>query len=157
MTPSDQDKRFMRQALAEAEKASGKGEIPVGAVLVCRDQAVFSGHNLKECLNDPTAHAEILVLREAAEKLGRWRLGGTLYATLEPCAMCAGALVQARIDRLVFGALDPLGGGCGSVMDVVREPRANHQVEVLGGVLSEESQRALKDFFKRLRGRKICR
>ncbi|HIE64242.1 MAG TPA: nucleoside deaminase [Nitrospiria bacterium] len=144
----------MRQALVEAEKASEKGEVPVGAVLVCQDETVFSAHNLKECFKDPTAHAEMLVLREAAEKLGRWRLGGTLYATLEPCAMCAGALVQARIDRLVFGALDPKGGGCGSVLDVVREPRTHHQLEVLGGVLSEEAEKILKDFFKRLRGQK---
>ncbi len=152
MTPSDQDKRFMRQALLEAEKALEKGEIPVGAILVCRDKTVFFGHNLKECLNDPTAHAEMLVLREAAESLGRWRLGGTLYATLEPCVMCAGALVQARIDRLVFGAFDPSGGGCGSVLDAVREPRTNHQLEVLGGVLSEASEIVLRGFFKRLRG-----
>lgn len=154
MTPSDQDKRFMRQALAEAEKASEKGEIPVGAVLVCREKTVFAAHNLKEYFKDPTAHAEMLVLREAAGKLGRWRLGGTLYTTLEPCVMCAGALVQARIDRLVFGALDPKGGGCGSVLDVVREPRTNHQLEVLGGVLSEASESVLKGFFKRVRSRK---
>jgi len=154
MIPSDKDKRFMRQALAEAEKASEKGEIPVGAVLVCRDKAVFFAHNLKESLGDPTAHAEMLVLREAAEKLGRWRLGGMLYSTLEPCAMCAGALVQARIDRLVFGAFDPLGGGCGSVFDVVREPRIHHQLEVLGGVLSKEAETILKGFFKHLRGPK---
>lgn len=154
MIPSDQDKRFMLQALSEAEQASEKGEIPVGAVLVCRDKTVFTAHNLKESLNDPTAHAEMLALREGAEKMGRWRLGGTLYVTLEPCTMCAGALVQARIDRLVFGAFDPLGGGCGSVLDVVREPRINHQLEVLGGVFTDASESLLKGFFNRLRGRK---
>ncbi|MFQ5780708.1 MAG: tRNA adenosine(34) deaminase TadA [Nitrospiria bacterium] len=154
MYPTDQDKRFMRQALAAAREASEKGEVPVGAVLVCDEKAVFTAHNLKECLRDPTAHAEMLALREAAEKLGRWRLGGTLYATLEPCVMCAGALVQARIDRLFYGAIDPKGGGCGSVLEVVREPRFNHQIEVIGGFMSEASERVLQAFFDRLRGRK---
>lgn len=144
------DERFMRQALEEAAKASEKGEIPVGAVLVCGEE-IFTSYNMKEQQADPTAHAEILVLREAARRSRRWRLGGTLYVTLEPCVMCAGALIQARIQRLVFGAIDPKAGGCGSVLDVVREPRFNHRVEVVGGVLAEESSRLLRDFFGRLR------
>lgn len=144
----------MRQALAEAAKASEKGEIPVGAVLVCGEAAIFSSYNMKEHQTDPTAHAEMLVLREGAGRLGRWRLGGTLYVTLEPCAMCAGALIQARIRRLVYGAADPKAGACGSVLDVIREPRFNHRIEVLGGVLAEESSRLLRSFFGRLRGLK---
>jgi len=151
---SSGDERFMRQALAEAEKASEKGEIPVGAVLVCGEAAIFTSYNMKEHQTDPTAHAEILALREGARKLGRWRLGGTLYVTLEPCAMCAGALIQARVNRLVFGALDPKAGACGSVLEVIREPRFNHRIEVEGGVLAEESSRLLRTFFARLRDRK---
>jgi tRNA(adenine34) deaminase len=145
------DERFMRQALVEAAKASEKGEIPVGAVLVCGEAAIFTSYNMKEQQTDPTAHAEMLVLREAAGRLSRWRLGGSLYVTLEPCAMCAGALIQARIDRLVFGAADPKAGACGSVLEVVREPRFNHRMEVVGGVLAEESSKLLRAFFGRLR------
>jgi tRNA(adenine34) deaminase len=141
----------MRQALAEAERAAAKGEIPVGAVLVCGEAAIFTSHNMKEYQTDPTAHAEMLALRAAAGRLGRWRLGGTLYVTLEPCAMCAGGLIQARIDRLVYGAADPKAGACGSVLEVVREPRFNHQLEVVGGVLAEESSMLLRTFFSRLR------
>lgn len=146
----------MRQALAEAAKASEKGEIPVGAVLVC-GEAIFTSYNMKENQTDPTAHAEMLALREAAGKMGRWRLGGTLYVTLEPCAMCAGALLQARVDRLVFGALDPKAGACGSVLEVIREPRFNHRIEVIGGILAEESSRLLRLFFARLRDKKARR
>ena len=143
----------MRQALMEAAKASEKGEIPVGAVLVC-GEAVFTSYNKKEQQTDPTAHAEVLALREGARRLGRWRLQGTLYVTLEPCAMCAGALIQARVDRLVFGAVDPKAGACGSVLEVVREPRFNHRIEVVGGILAEESSQLLRTFFARLRNQK---
>jgi tRNA(adenine34) deaminase len=146
------DERFMRQALAEAAKAAAVGEIPVGAVLVCGEEAIFSSHNLKEHPPDPTAHAEMRVLREGASRLGRWRLGGTLYVTLEPCAMCAGGLIQARIQRLVYGADDPKAGACGSVLDVVREVRFNHRIEVARGILAEESSQLLRSFFGRLRG-----
>lgn len=145
----------MLQALAAAEKAFLEGEIPVGAVLVC-GEAVFTSYNRKEQQTDPTGHAEMLALREAAGRLGRWRLGGTLYVTLEPCAMCAGALIQARIDRLIFGAADLKAGACGSVLEVVREPRFNHRVEVIGGVLAEESSRLLRTFFGRLRNGGGC-
>lgn len=150
MLASDLDMRLMRQALAEAKKALSLGEVPVGAVLVC-DEVTVTGHNLKEERLDATAHAEMLVLSEASKKLGRWRLGGTLYVTLEPCVMCAGALVQSRIDRLVFGAYDARGGGCGSIMDVVREPRLNHRMEVLGGVFAEASSNLLGQLFGALR------
>ncbi len=150
MLPSDIDLRLMRQALGEAAKALSLGEVPVGAVLVC-DEVTICAHNLKEERLDATAHAEMLVLSEASKKLGRWRLGGTLYVTLEPCMMCAGALVQSRVDRLVFGAYDPRGGGCGSIVDVVREPRLNHRMEVLGGVLAEESSLLLEKLFGALR------
>jgi len=151
MRSSEQDERFMSQALAAADEALLKGETPVGAVLVCGSSDIFTAHNLKECQRDPTAHAEIVVLRRASQRLGRWRLGGTLYTTLEPCVMCAGALVQARIDRLIYGAADPKAGGCGSVMDVVREPRFNHQIEVSGGLLADASSHLLKVFFRQLR------
>ncbi|MFQ5588310.1 MAG: tRNA adenosine(34) deaminase TadA [Nitrospiria bacterium] len=143
--------RYMRQALEAAEKAFLEGEVPVGAVLVCDETLSFTAHNLRESRKDPTAHAEILVLQEGARKLGRWRLGGTLYSTLEPCVMCAGALVQARIDRLVYGASDPKAGGCGSVVDVVRDLRFNHRIEVRGGLFSEASTKLLQAFFKHLR------
>jgi tRNA(adenine34) deaminase len=144
----------MLQALAEAEKASERGEIPVGAVLVCGEAAIFTSYNMKEQQTDPTAHAEMLALREGARQLRRWRLGGTLYVTLEPCAMCAGALIQARVDRLVFGAVDPKAGACGSVLEVAREPRFNHRMEVVGGVLAEESSQLLRAFFAGLRDKK---
>jgi len=146
----DQDERFMRQALVAAEEAFTLGEVPVGAVLVCESD-VFSAYNLRERKHDPTAHAEMLVLQKASEQLGRWRLGGTLYTTLEPCLMCAAALGQARIDRLVYGAYDPKGGGCGSLFDLVREPRLNHQIEVIGGVLEDASSSLLRTFFENLR------
>ena len=151
MRSTDLDERFMHQALRAAKKALSEGETPVGAVLVCNQSEIFTAYNLKETQKDPTAHAEMLVLRKASQGLGRWRLGGTLYATLEPCVMCAGALVQARIDRLVYGAADPKGGGCGSVMDVLREPRFNHQVEVSGGLFAEASSKLLRTFFRELR------
>jgi len=141
----------MQQALKAAEKALKIGEVPVGAIFVCDDGAVFSAYNLRESQNDPTAHAEMLVLRQAAQELGRWRLGGTLYCTLEPCVMCAGALVQARVERLIFGATDPKAGGCGSVVDVVRDDRFNHRVEVFEGLMAEASTTLLQTFFKTLR------
>lgn len=150
MVPSERDAEYMRQALAAAEQAFAIGEVPVGALFVSGETTVVA-YNLKESHHDPTAHAELLALREAAKQLGRWRLGGTLYATLEPCIMCAGALMQARIDRLVYGTDDPKGGGCGSIVDVLREPRLNHRIEVLGGVLAEDSSKLLQRFFEGLR------
>ncbi len=151
MVSTEEDKHFMRRALTAAKRASVKGEIPVGAVLVCGGESVFVTHNQRERQNNPIAHAEILAIRKGARKLQRWRLGGTLYVTLEPCVMCAGAIILARINRLVFASCDPKAGACGSVLDVIREPRLNHKIEVVSGVFSEESSRLLKAFFNQLR------
>jgi tRNA(adenine34) deaminase len=151
MNPSDD--KFMAIALEEARRAMEDGEVPVGAVVVYDGEVIARAHNLREGLQDPAAHAEILALRDAARKLHRWRLtGATVYVTLEPCAMCAGALVLARIDRLVYGADDPKAGACGSIFDIVREPRLNHRMEVVRGVLQNECQSALKEFFTNRRG-----
>lgn len=145
----DDDARLMREALAEARAALGTGDVPVGAVVVGRDGEVLArGRNAREATGDPTAHAEVLALRAAAERLGRWRLDGcTLVVTLEPCAMCAGAVVLARVPRLVLGAWDPKAGACGSVHDLVRDRRLNHRVEVVGGVLEDECGALLREFF----------
>jgi tRNA(adenine34) deaminase len=144
----------MREALALADMAALSGEVPVGALIVdANGEVVGTGRNRREQAQDPTAHAEILAIREAAEKTGAWRLAGcTLYVTLEPCAMCAGAAVLARIERLVFGASDPKGGFCGSLGDLTRDPRLNHRLEVRGGVLADEAGARLKSFFAGLRG-----
>lgn len=143
----------MREALALAGRAAGLGEVPVGAVLVTGEgELVGSGQNRRESDRDPTAHAEMFAIREAAASLGAWRLAGcTLYVTLEPCAMCAGAAVLARIQRLVFGAMDPKSGFCGSLGDLARHAQLNHRLEVRGGVLAEESSRQLREFFAGLR------
>ena len=144
----------MKQAILLGLEASRAGEVPVGAVLVVGQEAIASSYNGKERMKDPTAHAEILALRDGANRLGRWRLtGADLYVTLEPCAMCAGALVQARVSRLIFGAHDPKAGGCGSVFNIVREPRLNHRVEVISGVLGGDVQELLQSFFGGLRRR----
>jgi tRNA(adenine34) deaminase len=139
----------MRLALAEAERATEHGDVPIGAVVVGPDGAVLAeAHNERELAGDPTAHAEVLALRRAAERLGSWRLEGcTLVVTLEPCTMCAGALVLSRVDRLVYGATDPKAGAVGSLWDVVRDRRLNHRPEVVGGVLAEESGTLLRAFF----------
>jgi tRNA(adenine34) deaminase len=143
-----QDELFMREALNEAAVAAACGEVPVGAVLVGNDQVVAKAHNLRETSGDPTAHAEILALRRAAEDRKHWRLSDlTLYCTLEPCPMCAGALVQARIVRLVYGARDPKAGAAGSLMNLVQDGRLNHRMEVTGGILASESEAMLKKFF----------
>ncbi len=151
MSGSEQDHRFMQWALSAARMASERGEVPVGAVLFCGEGEVFIGYNQRECRQDPIAHAEMMVLQKAAKRLGRWRLGGTLYVTLEPCAMCAGALLQARVDRLVYGAKDPKAGCCGSVVDLLGQTKFNHRIEVAGGVLEEDSVVLLRDFFQPLR------
>jgi tRNA(adenine34) deaminase len=148
----EQDRRFMRLALEQAASAPAIGEIPVAALLVRHDEVLASAHNLREVRQDPTAHAELLVIRQAAEVLKSWRLtDATLYVTLEPCPMCAGAIVLSRIPRLVFGAWDPKAGACGSILDIPAERRFNHRVAVTAGVLEQESQRLLQDFFRRLR------
>lgn len=143
---------YMNEALVEAKKAYALGEVPVGAVVVSAGKIVGRGHNLRETLNDSSAHAEILAMREAAGFIGDWRLNGTtLYATVEPCAMCAGALVQFRVSTLVYGAVDPKAGAVDSVVDLVREPRFNHRMEVIAGVLEEECREIIKRFFRELR------
>ncbi|MEW6274683.1 MAG: tRNA adenosine(34) deaminase TadA [Bacillota bacterium] len=143
---------YMREALAEAEKACALGEVPVGAVVVLDGEIIGRGHNLREMLSDSSAHAEIIALRKAAHKLGDWRLTGcTIYVTIEPCPMCAGALVQFRVGRLVYGARDPKAGAVDSIVDLVRDPRFNHQVEVISGVLEEECRAVIQRFFKDLR------
>lgn len=145
----DDDAQAMGAALVEARLALGTGDVPVGAVVVGPGgEVVGRGRNAREATGDPTAHAEVLALRDAAERLGRWRLDDCmLVVTLEPCAMCAGALVLARVPRLVLGAWDPKAGACGSVHDLVRDRRLNHRVEVVGGVLADECGALLRDFF----------
>ncbi len=149
------DERFMRDALATAGRALAHGDVPVGAAVV-KDGAVLArGRNARERDGDPTAHAEIVAIRRAAKKLGTWRLEGcTLYVTLEPCAMCAGAMVLARLPRLVYGAADPKAGFTGSLGDLVRHPRLNHRVEVTGGILGTECGRMLVEFFSERRAEK---
>ena len=140
--------RWMQAALAEAQAASAHDDVPIGAVLVEQDRIVARGHNRREADQDPTAHAEILALREGARHRGSWRLEGcTLYVTLEPCVMCAGALVLSRIDRVVFAADDPKAGAVGALYDVPRDPRLNHTVEVVRGVRAAEASALLKAFF----------
>jgi tRNA(adenine34) deaminase len=142
------DEWFMRLALREAERALEHEDVPIGAVIVHDGEVVGAGHNERELRQDPTAHAEILALREAATALGSWRvLDSVLYVTLEPCAMCAGAIVLARVPRVVFGASDPKAGACGSVLDVLAEPRLNHRPEVAGGLLAGECGALLSEFF----------
>ena len=144
----DDDERFMRAAIAEAGRAAAEDEVPVGAVLVRAGQIVTRDRNRRERLHDPTAHAEMLVLTGAAAALETWRLDGcTLYVTLEPCAMCAGAVVLSRVPRVVYGASDPKAGAAGSVLEVLRHPRLNHRAEVTGGVLATECGALLVDFF----------
>jgi len=146
------DRQVMERALELAREAARLGEVPVGAVAVKDGAVVGEAFNRREVDRDPLAHAELLALGQAARRLGAWRLSGvTLYVTLEPCAMCAGALVQARVTRLVFGARDPKAGAVGSLYDLARDPRHNHRVEVTAGVLDEESGALLKDFFRELR------
>ncbi|GAB4279071.1 MAG: tRNA adenosine(34) deaminase TadA [Coriobacteriia bacterium] len=145
---------FMAMALEEAKKAAEVGETPVGAVVVCEGAVVARAGNRRELDNDPTAHAEILAIREAATKLRRWRLTDcTVYVTLEPCAMCAGALVNARVGQLVYGASDPKAGYVGSLYDLSSDERLNHRFDVVSGVMAEESARLLKEFFETLRDR----
>lgn len=149
---SDKDLEYMQLALEKARLAPALGEVPIAAVLVMDGQLVTQVHNFREIWQDPTAHAEVVAIREAASRLGTWRLtGGTLYVTVEPCSMCAGAIIQSRIGRLVFGARDPKAGACGSVFNIPAEPKLNHRVTVIGGVMEKESQELIQNFFRRLR------
>lgn len=153
---SQNDQQFMREAIALAREAATLDEVPVGAVLVCAGEVVGRGFNAPIARHDPSAHAEIAALRAAAAKLGNYRLPGcTLYVTLEPCAMCAGAIVHARIARLVFGAQDPKSGACGSVVNLLAEPRLNFHTEVTGGILADECGALLSNFFAARRGRTL--
>jgi tRNA(adenine34) deaminase len=143
------DREAMQAALAAARLAAEAGEVPIGAVIVCEGEILARGQNSVVRLNDPTAHAEIVALRAAAAALGNYRLNGcTLYVTLEPCAMCAGAMIHARLDRLVYAAADPKAGACGSVLEVLNHPRLNHQMQVEQGILAEESGELLRSFFR---------
>jgi tRNA(adenine34) deaminase len=155
LMPEDQraeDLTFMRMALEEAAKAPALGEVPIAALIVREGQVLAQTHNYRESWQDPTAHAEVIAIRAAATALGTWRLTDTtIYVTLEPCAMCLGAVILARVPRVVFGAKDPKAGACGSVFDFTQEPRLNHQVEILGGLLEQESQTLIQQFFRQLR------
>jgi len=142
------DEYFMRLALREAERALEHDDVPIGAVVVHEGEVIGAGRNERELRQDPTAHAEMIALREASRALSSWRLmDAVLYITLEPCAMCAGAIVLARVSRVVFGAADPKAGAAASVLDVLGEPRLNHRPEVAGGLLADEAAALLQDFF----------
>jgi tRNA(adenine34) deaminase len=146
---------LMRFALMEAEKALSLNQVPVGAVVVYNDQIIGRGYNQTETLQDPTAHAEMIAITAAANALDSWRLENcTIYVTLEPCAMCAGAIVLARIQKLVFSVYDPKAGACGSLRNIIQDHRLNHQVEIEKGILEEESSLLLKSFFQQLRKRR---
>lgn len=142
----------MREAVAEARRAANEGEVPIGAVIVCRGEIVAREHNRKEQLRDPTAHAEILAIRAAAPLFASWRLENcSLFVTLEPCPMCCGAILQARIDRVVYGCRDPKAGAAETLFHLLSDPRLNHRCEQLGGLLEEECKTLLTDFFRQQR------
>lgn len=146
--------RFMREALQEAEVARSKGEVPIGCVIVKDGEVIARGHNLRESLNDPTAHAEVLAIRAAGQAMDDWRMiGCTLYVTIEPCPMCAGALVQSRVEHLVFGATDPKAWADRSLREIVQNPGLNHRMEVTEGVLAADCSQTMKEFFRAKRKR----
>ncbi len=149
------DEFFMQEALKEAAKAMELKEVPIGAVVVKDGKIIARGYNLRETAKDPTAHAEILAIREASQVLGGWRLHGCdLYVTIEPCPMCAGAILMARIDRLIVGAMDPKAGAAGSLINIPEDERFNHQTEIIRGVLEEECSGIMRTFFRELRKNK---
>ncbi len=151
MSPED----FMQEALREAEKALSIGEVPIGAVIEKDGVIIGRGHNMTETSKDPTAHAEILAIREAAENLGGWRLlGCRMYVTTEPCSMCAGATVLARIQRVYIGTPDPKTGACGSLMNILQDERLNHYVQIETGIMQKECENIMKSFFRKLRKKK---
>lgn len=155
--PGKLDEVFMAEALREAELGASKGEVPIGCVIVHEGRIIARAHNGRELLRDPTAHAEMLALTQAAAELGDWRLeGADVYVTLEPCAMCAGAMVLARVRRLVYGAADPKAGAVGSVFRLLDEPRLNHRVEARGGVLAGPCGELLSNFFRSRRQGAEC-
>lgn len=151
----EEDEKWMRLALEEARRAGDAGDVPVGAVVVRNGEVIGRGHNRREQDNDPTAHAEVLAIRAAAVAVGAWRLtGSTLYVTIEPCPMCAGALVLARVDRVVYGATDPKTGAAGSLWNIVHDERLNHRMQVTTGVLEEECSDIIRSFFRKRREQK---
>lgn len=151
----DRNNKFMKEALKEAKKAYDKEEIPVGAVIVRDDKIIARGHNIKELKKDTTKHAEIIAIQKASNKMDAWRLEGcTLYVTLEPCAMCAGALIQSRIKKVVIGTMDKKTGACGSVLNLLEDYKFNHQVEIETGIMETECREILQQFFKELRKKK---
>jgi tRNA(adenine34) deaminase len=148
------DRRFMQQAVELARKTLDSEDVPVGALVVHEGRIIGRGYNQREKLHDPTAHAEMIALTAAAEYLGQWRLDGcTMYVTLEPCTMCAGALVLARMERLVYAAADPKAGACGSLYEITQDSRLNHRVETVAGVLAESAAELLREFFRQRRER----
>ena len=150
----ESDRFYMEQALSEARKAGAMGEVPIGAVVVCEGEVVARGSNRREVDADPTAHAEMIAVREASAVLGRWRLEGcTVYVTLEPCPMCAGALHAARVDRCVYGAVDAKAGALGTLYDIASDERLNHRYEVTAGIMADESAALLRAFFAELRSK----
>jgi len=150
----EEDTQWMQEAIKEAVKAEAIGEVPIGAVIVYNGEIIGRGHNLRETTLDPTAHAEMIAIREASNHLQAWRLlDCTLYVTLEPCPMCAGALVQGRIAKVVYGTIDPKAGCAGTLMNLLQEPRFNHETVLIGGVLKEECAALLTNFFRKLRRR----
>ena len=152
---NSQDQTYMQAAIIEAERARHKGEVPIGAVIVYDGRIIGRGHNLRETSNDPTTHAELVAIRQAAATIGHWRLlDTTLYVTLEPCVMCMGAIILARIPRLVFACRDPRAGAVGSIYDFSRDNRFNHRVEVTEGVLDAQCSAMLSEFFQELRAGK---
>lgn len=152
--PLPGDERWMRRAMELAAEAASRGEIPVGAVVVQGEDLIAEAANLKELNQDPLGHAEIIAIQAASRKLGRWRLSGcTLYVTLEPCTMCAGAIIHSRLDRVVFGATDPKAGAVHSLYQILSDPRLNHAPQVTAGVLEPECAQQLKNFFRALRSR----
>lgn len=147
--------RFMKEALREAQIAFKKEEVPIGAIIVKDGQIIARAHNLKEEKKDPTAHGEILAIQRATKALGTWRLEDCeMYVTVEPCAMCSGAIVNARIKRLIIGAMEPKFGGAGSIFNIVHHPMLNHQVEVIEGIMEEECKKIMQDFFENLRNKR---
>jgi tRNA(adenine34) deaminase len=150
--PNQNDEHFMLKAMDQANIAQDNGDVPIGCIITYEDQIIAKAYNQREQLQDPTAHAEIIALTQASEYLNSWRLHGcTIYVTLEPCSMCAGALVLARIDRLVFGTFDPKTGACGSIYNIVEDQRLNHQPAVTTGILQDQCSAQLSNFFKKRR------
>lgn len=151
----DEKIKFMKEALKEAQKSYKKEEIPVGAIIVKDGKIIARGHNLKETKTDPTKHAEIITIQKACKKLQTWRLTGcTMYVTLEPCSMCAGSLIQSRLDKVVIGTMDEKTGACGSVLNLLADYKFNHIVQIETGIMQEECKTILQQFFKELRARK---